>query len=67
MDDFETANSLNDKAAGFEYHHDPMPYYELMCDIWIERKRYCDKMTAKKGKEKETHNTCVFFESEYCK
>ena len=63
LDDFETANSLNDKAAGFEYHPDPTPYYELMCDIWKERKEYCDKVNAEKGKEKETHNTCLFFES----
>ena len=63
LDDFETANSLNDKAAGFEYHPDPTPYYELMCDIWIERKRYCNKMNAAKGKEKETHNAYLFSES----
>ena len=63
IEDFETANSLNDKAAGFEFHPERTPYFDLMYDIWKERKLYSEKAAAEKSKDKQIHNTCLFFES----
>ena len=50
LDDFKKAKYLNNKVAGFEYYPEHTPYYELMSDILIERRKYCDKINAEKGK-----------------
>jgi hypothetical protein len=63
LKEFETANGLNDQSAGFESHPEMTPYYQLLTDIWRERKIYSDRVAAEKEKDKLTHDTCLFFES----